>query len=856
MKTNRQSILRLMLSAAMLTMLAALQAQPVVQEINKGWRFHEARLSTWHDAEVPGLVHTDLMRNDIIGDPFFRLNERGVQWVDKEDWEYVTTFTPTDELMKQDNIQIHCFGLDTYADVYLNDELVLKADNMFREWKASVKHLLKAGENKLRVYLHSPIKVDLPKYEAEPYYPTRLDQSENGGIFDKKVSIWARKAGYHYGWDWGPRLVTIGIWRPIQLEAWSNARIKNVYFMQPNVTKKLAQLKNQVTVTSDVDAQGTISVKDMESGKTLATMPIQMKKGENIIYIPVNIKNPRLWWTNGLGEQYRYRLKTELVLNGKTIDAKENKIGVRSLRVVRTPDKDGVSFYFEINGRPVFAKGANYVPMDNFMPHVTDQRYRRLISDCAKSNMNMLRIWGGGVYEDDRFYDLCDEYGILIWQDFMFACAMFPAKGEFLENIRQEAIDNVVRLRNFACIALWCGNNENQDGWFLPWGWHEMAGDHEDEVWKQFQDQYYVVIPEVVKKYAPETTYWPSSAFSDYNQLSDPSKGDCHYWDVWHGQKPIENYNTAKARFFSEYGFQSFPEFISVKQYAPKKEDWDIHSEVMMSHQRDGDHGNDVIKYYMDNEYRQPTDFRRFLYVGHVLQGDAIKTAMEAFRRDMPYCMGSLYWQIDDCWPVASWASIDYYGRWKAQQYYARKAYDQILVSPLAQGDNLNIYVVSDESNPTKGTLDVKVMKFDGTIVSQITKNVTVPANTSTIMISENIEKLLKGEKKNDVVVHAAFTTKNGKTYDNNYVMLKQKDINYPHVDIDYSFAPVADGYDITLKAPKFARAVFIEIDDINSVLSDNYFDMLPGETRTIRVNTNLTPDKLKETLNVQSLAD
>ena len=390
-----------MLSAAMLTMFAALQAQPVVQEINKGWRFHEARLSTWHDAEVPGLVHTDLMRNDIIGDPFFRLNERGVQWVDKEDWEYVTTFTPTDELMKQDNIQIHCFGLDTYADVYLNDELVLKADNMFREWKASVKHLLKAGENKLRVYLHSPIKVDLPKYEAEPYYPTRLDQSENGGIFDKKVSIWARKAGYHYGWDWGPRLVTIGIWRPIQLEAWSNARIKNIYYMQPSVTKKLAQLKNQVTVTSDIDAAATVTVKDMESGKTLATMPIQMKKGENIIYIPVNIKNPRLWWTNGLGEQYRYRLKTELVLNGKTIDAKENKIGVRSLRVVRTPDKDGVSFYFEINGRPVFAKGANYVPMDNFMPRVTDGNSQKnrsptmkpiITSTNRRNGMNFIRF--------------------------------------------------------------------------------------------------------------------------------------------------------------------------------------------------------------------------------------------------------------------------------------------------------------------------------------------------------------------------------------------------------------------------------------------------------------------------------
>lgn len=838
-----------------------LTASPLRKELNEGWKFRQARLTNWYPAHVPGVVHTDLLANGIIEDPFFRLNERGLQWIDKEDWIYETRFTLSPEMEAKQNIRLDFKGLDTYADVYLNDRKILSADNMFRQWQVDIKEHLQPGENTLKIYFHSPLKIDIPQWDSLPFqYEAGNDQSENGGVFDKKVSVFARKAGYHYGWDWGPRLVTSGIWRPVYIEAWDNLRIENIHIVSSQVSEKSAK----ISVVAEIQANRALenvllTVRDGETGKRFGTVRTTLQKGLNRVTLTFTVRNPKLWWSNGLGTPHLYRFQTEIELNGQTTDSCTVAAGIRSLRLVTQPDKEGRSFYFELNGVPVFAKGANYIPCDNFLPRVSRATYEKTIKDAVDANMNMLRVWGGGTYEDDYFYELCDKYGIMVWQDFMFACSLYPAEGELLENIRQEAIDNVRRLRNHPCIALWCGNNECNDAWF-GWGWkrkyERQNPEYAQKIWKQFTDQYHVVLPEVVKEYAPGTDYRPSSPFSTFGNKSNDHDGDRHYWEVWHGKVPITNYNRERSRFFSEYGFQSFPEFQSVKQYAPNPEDWDITSEVMMSHQRGGAHANNLIETYLLNEYGKPRDFESFLYMNHLLQGDAIKTAIEAHRRDMPYCMGTLFWQHNDCWPVASWSSRDYYGRWKAQHYFAREAYRDLLVSPIAQNDTLYIYTVSDRRKTAPGNLQLTVSTTAGDTVAQYLKNIRIPAQSSYVAFAAPVTELLKGHDKKEVILTAQFRDKDGNSYENQYFLVQQKDMNYQHPTIKKTIAPCENGFEVTLTSDKFARGVFLSIEGIDNFFENNYFDLLPGKTYRVKVQTSLSQPEFEKQLTIISLMD
>ena len=846
--------------ATCLLSIVALSAKSSVisKEINYGWQFKEARLNNWYNAKVPGVVHLDLISNKIIEDPFFRLNERAVQWVDKEDWVYETELKDVDSIWSCNNQRLRFMGLDTYADAYLNDKLILKADNMFREWNVDVKGILKSDKNILKVYFHSPIKVDLPKWEKLPYHlKANNDQSQNGGMLDRQVSIFARKAGYHYGWDWGPRLVTSGIWRTIYLQGWNDAKIENVQYVQQSVTKSKAKLQTIVQVLSDknmTDADIVIKA----DGKIVARQTSDLKEGLNSVAVDYSINNPHLWWTNGLGESYLYTFETSVSKGKQVLDASKNKIGIRSLKLITKKDKFGTSFGFELNGVPVFMKGANYIPCDNFLPRVTYKDYEKTLLAAKDANMNMLRVWGGGIYENDEFYDLCDKYGILIWQDFMFACSLYPADDAFLANVRQEAVDNVKRLRNHSCIALWCGNNENQDAWF-GWGWkayyEKLNQQYADTIWKQFQNQYFKMLPEVVAEYGGGISYRPSSPFSFKDGGSDGKNGDSHFWGIWHGNKPIDDYNTTRGRFFSEYGFQSFPEYESVKRYAPEERDHNIYSEVMMAHQRGGEFANKRIEEYMLKEFKKPRDFEQFLYVGMVLQGDAIKTAMEAHRRNMPYCMGSLFWQHNDCWPVASWSSRDYYGRWKAQHYYARKAYENILVSPYIRKDSVTVTLVSDYLQNEDGELNVKAMTLDGKILYDYKQHVTVKANSSELMFNKPLSALLKNEAKENVIIYTSFKCDKG-TFDNIGYAAKQKDMNYPKQVINRSIKQVKDGFEVTLTASQFARAVFMSIDGIDNFFGDNYFDLLPGQERTIMVQSSLSLNDFDKQLKVESLSD
>lgn len=826
------------------------------QDLNSGWSFKQANKVAWHNATVPGTVHTDLMDCGIIRDPFIGQNEREVQWVDKEDWVYETTFDLSDDVRGKENINLVFDGLDTYADVFLNDSLILKADNMFRQWSVPVGGIVKDTDNRLRVYFHSPIKVDLPKFEKLPFrYEAVNDQSENGGIFDKRVSVFARKAGYHYGWDWGPRLVTSGIWRPAYLEAWGGQKIDDVFVETLSISKDKARMDSEIEILSDKACpNANISVRDLATNEILAQTNVALDAGRNSIKLPFAINNPKLWWCNGMGTPHMYHLEIAVDNGDGAVDSRQTSVGVRKIEVVREQDKDGRSFYFKLNGQPVFAKGANYIPCDNFLPRVSSEIYRRTIQDAADANMNMLRVWGGGIYEDDRFYNLCDSLGIMVWQDFMFACSLYPVEGDMLENVKEEAIYNVKRLRNHPCIALWCGNNECLEAWY-NWGWkrrYEKQG-YADLIWKQYDTLFHDVLPEIVGKYSPQCFYWPSSPFSSVDRPSESNMGDTHMWTVWGGGQPIDLYNQATSRFFSEYGFQSFPELETVLKYAPDTTQHFLDSDVMLAHQRAGADANRKIEKYLLDSYNKPKDFNSFLYMTQVLQGDAIKIAIEAHRRNRPYCMGTLFWQHNDCWPVASWSSRDYYGKWKAQHYFAKKAYRDIMLSVMGEGEEITLYIVSDRTKPAKGTLKMETYTFDGTPVASYEKNMKVGAGEVTALNLPK-SKILGDATPSDIFVHTTFKTA-GDEYENIFLPVSQKEIALaePHVDINI------DGdqgnYTVSITADTFVRAFRMSLDTPEDYFfGDNYFDLLPGKTYSVPLKTALSRSQVAPALRYTTL--
>ena len=880
---------RLFLFAASFVMTLSSVAQMRVRPLHDGWRFRQGNSEIWHPAQVPGNVHLDLLRERIIDDPYFRLNERSVQWVDKEDWMYETHFTPSQKEMASNNQTIVFNGLDTYADVYLNHQRILTADNMHRQWRCDVKGILAEGDNLLEVYFNSPIKRNLPKFDALNYrHNTGPDHSEMGGIFDKAISPFARTAGFEYGWDWGPRLVTFGIWRPVYLETWSGSKIADVWYVQKEVSKKNASLHTLVEVESDADADG-VAFEVSADGKVLAQSQTSLKKGLNKVELDYNIRNPRLWWTNGLGEPYLTKMEVKMRMPDGTVLSHKTSLGIRSLKLHNDKDEYGHNLYFELNGEPLFAKGSNMVPNDNFLSRVSDSIYYKVVKDAADVNMNIIRVWGGGIYEDDAFYHYCDQMGILVWQDFMFACSTYEVDSAFLATIRQEAIDNVRRLRNHACIAVYTGNNEAQDVWF-GWGGKKRYFDEMGEgerVWKMQHQIFYEVLPEVVRQYGGGTAYRPSCPWAFENTPSDGVNGDDHYWGVWHGGDPIESYFDHHVRFESEYGFQSFPEYESVLVYNPDVRDHNIYSEVMMAHQNAGTYANHRIEEYMSRDYIVPADFKQFLYVGQVLQADAVKMGMEAFRRDRPYCMGTIIWQLNDCWPVASWSSRDYYGRWKALHYVTRKAYDDILVSPRVKtldakalsnqqvaalpGQNdvevkksvdaelshkvLELKLVNDRRADAKGELCVQTLAIDGKKVYEKKMNVRLKANNAKDVITLPVSSLIGSENPADVFFYITFTT-GGKTYYNIAYPLRQKQMHYRHANISRIVVPNADGFDVTVRSDIFARAVFLKIKGIDNFFSDNYFDLLPGESRTIHVRSAKSLRQFEEELEITSLGD
>lgn len=809
----------------------------IQSQIFQNWTFKACEDQEWLPAQVPGCVHTDLLKLDKIPDPFYGTNEKEIQWIDKKDWEYRTVFDINEDLLSQEHLEIVFDGLDTYADVYVNDQHVLSADNMFRVWNVDVKSIVKAIGNVLRIRFRSPIQEDLPKLEKLGYaLPASNDQSDVGGLGDKRVSIFARKAPYHYGWDWGPRFVTSGIWREARLEGWSEVRINDVFIRQNEVTASAASLTAIVEVETFNPIENIIRIgTDGQTWEQAASL----QAGVQTIEIPVSINEPKLWWSRGLGDPHMYSFVTEVLKGEQVLADSTVKTGLRSIRLVRDKDEAGASFYFELNGVAVFAKGANHIPNDSFITEITAERYRHEIVSAAESNMNMLRVWGGGIYEEDVFYELCDEYGLLVWQDFMFACSMYPGDEAFLNSVRHEAIDNVKRLRNHPSIVLWCGNNEIDSAWahYIEdggWGWKkDYNAEQREKIWADYEAIFHELLPEVVEAYAPGVDYWPSSPLvsltGDEKQHANPStsEGDIHYWGVWHSVEPFENYNVYVGRFMSEYGFQSFPEYKSVRKYA-EEEDLALESEVMLAHQKNGA-GNRLIKQYMDMYMHEPKDFPSFLYMSQVLQAEAMKTAIEAHRRRKPYCMGTLYWQMNDCWPVASWAGMDYFGNWKALQYYAKRSFSDVLVSlDGTNEDRTDVYLISDQLQPVEGQLQVQLIGFDGTVYREEEHAVSLESNSGKQVLTLDNADWLQGRDAAATLLRLELKQKGHADIVQEHYFAPSKDLALKQAAIQVTEVQESDGSYVVLESDTLAKQVWIST-EAEGVFSDNFFDLIPG---------------------------
>ena len=587
----------------------------------------------------------------------------------------------------------------------------------------------------------------------------------------------------------------------------------------------------------------------------------RLEKGLNRITVKGHLDRPELWWTNGLGGQYLYRYTARVETAGMVADEYSARIGVRSLEIVREKDASGTSFFVRLNGVPVFMKGANYIPQDNFQNRVTPEHYEHIIRSAAEVHMNMLRLWGGGIFEDDMFYDTCDRYGILVWHDMQFACAMYPADAAFLQNVRQEITDNVTRIRNHPSLALYCGNNENAVCWH-GFGWRqlyppEIQARHERDVQALFGE----TIPQALKEADPTRYYHPTSPNAGFDNVGY-GEGDIHYWGVWHGKEPFETYPEHIARFVSEYGFQSYPELSTVRKFTDAP-DRHLHSEAMLAHQRcmaderrDREYGNRLIQTYLDRWYRTPKDFESYLYVSQVMQAEGVKVGMDAHRRAMPYCMGSLYWQIDDCWPVASWSSIDYFGRWKALHYTARRIFAPVIVSPVVGDNETQFYIVSDRREPLTASLEIAVLDFSGEEISRKVLPVTVEANTSGVYVTLTRQELTGGKDDAQLLVVARLTSGGGMVAENLSYFRLPRDLKLSPPNIATRVTKSTGGCSLQLVSQSLARSVMLACGDDAGFFSDNYFDLLPGQTKTVEYRTALDEKSVQQQLKVISLID
>ncbi len=801
-------------------------------------------------ATVPGCVHTDLMAAGEIPDPFQRDNEAQVQWIGRADWIYERTFTLT-ELDPSQVTLLRCEGLDTLATVTLNGVELGSTDNMHRTWEFDVRAHLRKGRNQLVVRFASPL-THIEQFAAARALPGWSAPFEPGS------RAYLRKMACNFGWDWGPVLPTCGIWRSIGLVSFDIARLADVRIHQDHAATGGIGL--DVAIATEVhDAQAPLEalVKVTYKGTTMTEARLKLPDGSGTARVLV--RNPQLWWPSGLGEQPLYEVVVELASAGRALDSSSRRIGLRTLELDRHPDAFGESFQFVVNGVPFFAKGANWIPADAFVTRMTRVEYARLIKAAAMANMNMLRVWGGGIYENDCFYDLCDEYGLCVWQDFMFACSTYPSFDEaWMANVKVEFEQNIRRLRHHPSLALWVGNNELEQGLVGDtWNDRQMS-------WEDYGKLFDRLLPEVVRAVDPDRAYWPCSPHTpppgDRRNFNDPTRGDAHLWDVWHGRQPFEWYRTAMHRFCSEFGFQSFPEPRMVERFTAP-EDRNVTSYVMEKHQRSGI-GNTVIMQYMLSWFRMPVGFDATLWLSQIQQGLAIKYAVEHWRRNRPRCMGALYWQLNDCWPVASWASVDYEGRWKALHYMARRFYAPVLVSGVEDPETgiVEVHLSNDRLKPFKGEVQWRITRADGTQVRTNGRKIRCEPNSTHRLGILKLGDLIKKLGVRDVMVWLTLLDEEGQVESANFVSFcRPKHMELPDPRIKVETRPWDDNsYAVTLTARNPALWVWLSLDGHDAKYEDNFFCLEPGRPVRVRVTpvNRLKPDQFRQVLRIQSIRD
>lgn len=775
------------------------------------------------DMQIPGTVLSGLLAAGKIKDPFYRTNEDATRALFWKDYVFTRTFDVDEELLAQQHIVLVCEGLDTLAEISINGTFLAKTDNMHRTWKFQAKKLLHPGKNEIQIVFRSVLRfIEDYSYEAHK----KINYIPCGSMKGNQL---LRKAHSMFGWDWGPQTIDAGIFRDIYLQGYSHARIEDIRIHQQHA--KNVSVQTSITLSESVPGQ-KLCVELSEDG---ADKPLQTKlcktNADGVAAVDFVIENPKLWWPNDYGDQPLYIVRTTLLdEDGTSLESITRRIGLRTLTISQEKDEWGNEFAFCVNGVKIFTRGGNYIPDDCLYTRITEKKLDYILESCRRAHFNCVRVWGGGYYPSDAFYDLCDEKGLIVWQDLMYACNVYDVTDAFAENCRQETYDNVRRLRHHASLGLWCGNNEIESAWD-HWGDFQKETPYlRADYIRLFEE----VLPKAVQEADGETFYWHSSPSSGgcFDNPDDANRGDTHYWDVWHGQKPFTDYRKYFFRFCSEFGFQSFPCAKTVNSFT-LEDDGNIFSRVMESHQKN-DAANGKMLYYLSENLRYPKDLTHLLYASQVLQGMAIKYGVDHWRRNRGRCMGTLYWQINDDWPAPSWSSIDYFGRWKALHYMAQKFYAPHAVSMTLEDHRCHVYFSNESFETTEYSLTLSIRDLSGNVLETYETKGNSPAFSA---IETAVVDICSWEdQKDDVFLEAVIHTKDQKVLKDVETLVPYKYLNLKNPVISTEAEETNDAFILHISSDCFAPFVALDFDDADVIFSDNFFHLTDKTVQDIIV--------------------